>query len=185
MQPNIGVMDMNRHKIAILPAFLIGLGIAGLAAGPAAALAVPVAQPAGANAAEASNLLVEVADRRARVLRYNRHAPNHRLQGRRCLTRYGDCRRHLYSNRHFRYHRHFSNRHHFRPWYGFRGQFRSGPVWGFYAPFAGGRIVVHGGGSWRRHVRWCLNHYRSYDPGTNTWIAYSGQVRQCISPYDR
>lgn len=34
-----------------------------------------------------------------------------------------------------------------------------------------------------RHVRWCLDRYRSYNPRTNTWVAYSGRVNQCISPY--
>jgi hypothetical protein len=33
------------------------------------------------------------------------------------------------------------------------------------------------------HVQWCLDRYRSYDPRTNTWVSYSGRVRQCISPY--
>jgi hypothetical protein len=34
-----------------------------------------------------------------------------------------------------------------------------------------------------RHVRWCLDRYRSYNPRTNTWVAYSGRVNQCVSPY--
>lgn len=34
-----------------------------------------------------------------------------------------------------------------------------------------------------RHVAWCMDRYRSYNPRTNTWVAYSGQVNQCISPY--
>ena len=34
-----------------------------------------------------------------------------------------------------------------------------------------------------RHVRYCLNKYRSYNPRNNTWVAYSGQVRKCYSPY--
>ncbi len=34
-----------------------------------------------------------------------------------------------------------------------------------------------------RHVNWCLDRYRSYNPRTNTWVAYSGRVNQCISPY--
>ena len=34
-----------------------------------------------------------------------------------------------------------------------------------------------------RHVRWCLDRYRSYNPRTNTWVSYSGRVNQCISPY--
>jgi hypothetical protein len=34
-----------------------------------------------------------------------------------------------------------------------------------------------------RHVEWCLNRYRSYNVRTNTWVAYSGRVHQCVSPY--
>ena len=33
------------------------------------------------------------------------------------------------------------------------------------------------------HVRWCLNRYRSYNPRTNLWRAYSGRKYQCDSPY--
>lgn len=40
-----------------------------------------------------------------------------------------------------------------------------------------------GGGMSSRHVRYCLNKYRSYNPRNNTWVAYSGQVKKCYSPY--
>lgn len=33
------------------------------------------------------------------------------------------------------------------------------------------------------HVQWCLDRYRSYNLRTNTWVSYSGHVRQCISPF--
>jgi BA14K-like protein len=33
------------------------------------------------------------------------------------------------------------------------------------------------------HVEWCLDRYRSYNPRTNTWVSYSGEVRECVSPY--
>ncbi len=40
------------------------------------------------------------------------------------------------------------------------------------------------GGGWSsRHVRYCLNRYQSYNPRNNTWVAYSGRVHQCRSPY--
>ncbi len=35
----------------------------------------------------------------------------------------------------------------------------------------------------RRHLEWGRKRYRSYNARTNTWVAYSGRVRQCISPY--
>jgi hypothetical protein len=34
-----------------------------------------------------------------------------------------------------------------------------------------------------RHIDWCYARYRSYNVRTNTWVSYSGQVRQCISPW--
>ncbi len=33
------------------------------------------------------------------------------------------------------------------------------------------------------HIRWCLNHYRSYVIRTNTYTAFSGRVKYCHSPY--
>ncbi len=35
------------------------------------------------------------------------------------------------------------------------------------------------------HYSWCSNRYKSYDPGSNTWVSYGGQVRNCRSPYGR
>jgi hypothetical protein len=40
-----------------------------------------------------------------------------------------------------------------------------------------------GGGLSSRHIRYCLNKYRSYNPRNNTWVSYSGRVKQCYSPY--
>jgi hypothetical protein len=40
-----------------------------------------------------------------------------------------------------------------------------------------------GGGLSSRHIRFCLNKYRSYNPRTNTWVSFSGRVKQCYSPY--
>lgn len=33
------------------------------------------------------------------------------------------------------------------------------------------------------HVAWCSSQYRSYRPDDNSYISYSGEVRECISPY--
>ncbi|RJT23495.1 BA14K family protein [Mesorhizobium waimense] len=33
------------------------------------------------------------------------------------------------------------------------------------------------------HVEWCMSRYRSYRPGDNSYMSYSGQQRPCISPY--
>jgi hypothetical protein len=34
------------------------------------------------------------------------------------------------------------------------------------------------------HLDWCASRYRSYDPSTNTYRSYSGQIRSCSSPYE-
>ena len=34
-----------------------------------------------------------------------------------------------------------------------------------------------------KHIRWCLNRYRSYNPRTNLWRGYSGKKYQCVSPF--
>ncbi len=36
-----------------------------------------------------------------------------------------------------------------------------------------------------RHVGWCLDRYRSYNPETNRYMQTSGRYRVCVSPYDR
>jgi hypothetical protein len=33
------------------------------------------------------------------------------------------------------------------------------------------------------HVRWCLDHYRTYDPRTNTFIGIDGYRHACIGRY--
>jgi hypothetical protein len=39
-------------------------------------------------------------------------------------------------------------------------------------------------GGWNdSHIQWCLNRYRSYNPRNNTWVSYSGEVHECISPF--
>ena len=88
---------------------------------------------------------------------------------------YWDRRRHGERYR-YRSHRH---RHYYD------GYYYSTPWWLFTAPlviggtYAAGRHY-HGGD---RHVQWCYDRYRSYNARTNTWVSYSGEVRQCISPY--
>ncbi len=39
------------------------------------------------------------------------------------------------------------------------------------------------GRNWNRHVRWCLDRYRSYNPQTNRFLSSSGYFRVCRSPY--
>ena len=42
---------------------------------------------------------------------------------------------------------------------------------------------VYGGRNWSRHVEWCLNRYRSYNPQTNRFLSTSGYFKVCRSPY--
>ena len=35
----------------------------------------------------------------------------------------------------------------------------------------------------REHLNWCSQRYRSYNAGSNTYRAFSGEMRACISPY--
>lgn len=45
----------------------------------------------------------------------------------------------------------------------------------------------HYSGHWRtrKHMNWCHRQYKSYDSYDNTWLSYSGHIRQCRSPYWR
>jgi hypothetical protein len=93
-----------------------------------------------------------------------RHNKNHRWDRRRHGNRY-----HRRSNR-------------YRHYYG--GYWYENPWW--ILPMIGAGIALNhrnydGYGS--RHVRWCMDRYRSYNVRTNTWVSYSGDVRQCNSPY--
>ena len=45
------------------------------------------------------------------------------------------------------------------------------------------RRRYYDGGHSSAHYRWCHNRYRSYNSRTNTWVAYSGRVKRCNSPY--
>jgi hypothetical protein len=37
--------------------------------------------------------------------------------------------------------------------------------------------------SYNRHVNWCLDRYRSYNPATDRFLSYSGNYVRCNSPY--
>ena len=154
-------------KTKFLPIALIGAGLLGFTALPASAVTLPVKQTT-ATTDSATSLAVPVAERRVirlgrdnrnRVQRYDR-----RRHGPRCRTAFGNCR-HYYG-----------------------GYYYSSPWWTL--PLVGTGIVIGstlGRPSYRtygsRHVRWCRNQYRSYNVRTNTWLSYSGVVRQCRSPY--
>ena len=125
--------------------------------GPPASPA-PLMSPTGANAENPNIINVAKWDR-------ERH-------GSRCEYRRGECR-------------HF-----------YRGFYYETPWWTL--PFAvgdsiGSRRYYEGDDDYfdeddddgwsNSHVEWCLNRYRSYNPRNNTWVSYSGRVRECISPF--
>lgn len=58
-----------------------------------------------------------------------------------------------------------------------------------YPPHGGGIYVdvgpgpvYGGGGSWKKHVKWCFAHYKSYDPDTNLFMSKWG-YKECNSPW--
>lgn len=148
-------------KKTILSAVLIGAGALGFAVAPASAMALPAAKQISTNQASAPELLTEVANRATpRHRNYNRHY-NYRVHGPRCTYRRGNCR-------------HYYN-----------GYWYANPWW-LVGPAVGAAIVLSTpsyGYYGSNHVAWCRAKYRSYNPRTNTWIAYSGEVRRCYSPY--
>lgn len=61
----------------------------------------------------------------------------------------------------------------FNPYYGgsaYYNGYYDAPA--YYAPVRGSR-----------HVRYCLDRYRSYDPRSNTFMGYDGYRHRCRSPY--
>lgn len=100
---------------------------------------------------------------------------------------HNDYRRRYYGDRYYG-RRYYGRRYYGRRCYGwdgyYCGPYYGGPFLGF--GFGSGIVVTPRRYTYaNRHVQWCLNRYRSYNPRNNTWVAYSGRVRQCISPYSR
>jgi hypothetical protein len=169
----MGEHPMKKFSFAALA--MLVMVLAGCFPAPASAMPVMVQKALPSDSAPL--LLTEVRSRH-----YNRHHNRH-------------------YNRHHHRHRHYGwGRNNWRyPGYGYWRPRYYGPCYdwdgfgcepgfGYYGgPWLGyGPAIVlrdRGYGYGRRHVKWCLNRYRSYNPRNNTWVAYSGRVRQCISPY--
>ncbi len=66
-----------------------------------------------------------------------------------------------------------------RPGFGYYygGYWYARPYWRVPAPVP--RPRAYGG----RHVRWCLNHYRTYNPATNLFVGHDGRHHPCRSPF--
>lgn len=71
--------------------------------------------------------------------------------------------------------------------YGYRGYRYGYPYRYGYRRYWGPRVVIAPRAvvrtGYNRHVRWCMNNYRSYDSSTDTFVGYDGVVRQCNSPF--
>jgi BA14K-like protein len=160
-----GIAMMKRlAKLAI--ASLFGLSLSMSWGGGAEAMIAPFVQSYRTTVDQTGNSRIQdVAYRRWHGQRGWRHRYHGGYYWRHCYDWGRGCRR---------YHGGY--------WYG-------DPWWVVATPFVVGAALVdrpyyrhrYYGGS--RHVRWCLNRYRSYNPRTNTWITYSGDVRVCVSPY--
>lgn len=67
----------------------------------------------------------------------------------------------------------------YRPgWHYYGGWYYPRRWWGGYA-YAPRRYYRRGS----RHVRWCLNRYRSYNPRTDQFLGYDGYYHYCRSPW--
>jgi len=127
-------------------------------AGASAATALPIAEE---ELAPANDGILQIAQNKIdHVIIWNRAR-----HGERCVYRIGGCR-------------HFHQGYYYEtPWWTAPLIFGDGP----------GANTYYGGDYtddvWSgQHVAWCLNRYRSYNPRNNTWVSYSGKVRQCRSP---
>ena len=151
---------MKNLSLVILGA-AFGFSTMALTGGGASAAALQPFQPLAGSQQNVNDGMVQLAaSKKERRMRSNWES---RRDGRRCSKRSGNCR-------------HFHN-----------GYYYETPWWTLPL-IIGGAIAAdnfdNGGGYGNRHVEWCFDHYRSYNPRTNTWVAYSGQVNRCNSPYD-
>lgn len=148
---------MSKARLLIAMA---GAGTLTMAAMPASALTVPPMPSMAVQEALFHHGITEVRHRND-----HRHTHRHwdrKRHGDRCRTRHGNCR-HYY-----------------------RGYYYATPWWTL--PLIGGPYFLGAQNRYydrygNAHVEWCIDRYRSYNVRTNTWVSYSGQVRQCISPY--
>jgi len=140
----------------IVVASVLTLGIAGFSSASAQAAPVSMPKPTVTGAGE---LLHEASNHRNRDRRQMRRSWDRNRDGDRCRSRSDRCR-------------HYRN-----------GYWYSTPWWTL--PIIGGSIILNSQNRSlnSRHVAWCEDRYRSYNRNNNTWVAYSGSVNQCNSPY--
>lgn len=150
---------MKKLSLVIMGAAL-GFGTMALTGGASAAALQPF-QPSAQSQQSASDGMLQLAA--SKQDRRMRSEWSSRRDGDRCSRRNDRCRH---------YH---------------RGYYYETPWWTLPL-IIGGSIAANNyydddGYYGSRHVEWCLDRYRSYNPRTNTWVSYSGNVNQCNSPY--
>jgi len=160
------------RKTILAATAALGLGTLGLMSAGTSASAASMYAP-GLNPGIASETSANIHKVRSnRYWRYDRQ-------------RYGD----RYRYRHGSFRHYYGGYYYSRPWwnygsgvsinlgspYGYGGYYAPRPA--YYAPRPVYRVA--GGG----HVQWCLDHYRSYNPNTDTFIGYDGYAHRCNSPY--
>jgi hypothetical protein len=147
--------ERSKDMKHIVFASLVALGVMGFSSAPSQAAPTAPMQPLIGS----SDLLQEVSNHRNRDRRQMRRSWDRNRDGERCRYRSNRCR----------YYR--------------GGYYYANPWWTL--PLIGGSIILRSQqqGLSSRHVAWCENRYRSYNRYNNTWVAYSGAVRQCNSPY--
>lgn len=146
------------HKIGLLAAGAL-LGFSAMSYTGASAAGMPLSSPAATQSNVVDGVIL-VAERRGD--RRMRDRWDRKRDGKRCNSRFGNCR-------------HF-----------YRGHYYETPWWTLPLIIGGGIALNNsydGDGYGDRHVEWCLDRYRSYNPRDNTWVSYSGNVNQCNSPY--
>ena len=138
----------------------IGFGALAFAV-PASAATFSPGSPLPAFSTQSDNIHTVQMKRKKRLWRYNQ-----RRHGNRFRARHGN----------FRY---FHNGYYYgRPWWSYDND--PGFAISIGVPSVAYGYRSYGGGS---HVQWCLNRYRSYDPGSNTFMGYDGYRHRCNSPF--
>ena len=144
-------------------------------ASASAAAMLPLSPTASGEANAAGAGIVQVKDSN----NYNKWNYNGQWKHKNKCYEYGDCNR----KHHRKHRRHHSDRFDrsdlYLPFI-IGGAFAAGNYYDYgYDDYD----YDDGGSMSSRHVRYCLNKYKSYNPRNNTWVAYSGQVKKCYSPY--
>ncbi len=155
------------------------LGISTLAfsgASASAAAMLPLSSPASGEVNGVNDGIVQVKNKNDYGNDYGNGSWNKKHFNNNCYYKNGGCYN-KHRNRHRR--NHFDNSYVYLPFI-IGGGFGAYNYYDYDDGYGDG--YGYGGVS-SKHVSWCLHRYRSYNPRTNLWKAYSGKKYQCDSPY--